>query len=140
MGLDQYAHLRDQKDMSFNAYDDNYTPETDGFYWRKHARLQKFMSVKYDEQNPDVNTDDQSGLPGLGFNGGPVVIDKKIVSDLEEAINNGYFDYFTEDGFFWGQQFQEEAAEEYKEQDQRFVKWCKEMIDEGKIPEYHCSW
>ena len=30
MGLDQYAHLRDQKDMSFNAYDDNYTQKLMG--------------------------------------------------------------------------------------------------------------
>ena len=42
MGLDQYAHLRDQKDLSFNTYDDNYDPET-------------LMSMlEYDSTNPCV--------------------------------------------------------------------------------------
>jgi hypothetical protein len=28
------------------------------------------------------------------------------------------------DGFFWGQQFQEEQVKEYKAQDKEFLKWC----------------
>ena len=29
MGLDQYAHLRGQNDLSFNSYNDDYNPEKD---------------------------------------------------------------------------------------------------------------
>ena len=30
--------------------------------------------------------------------------------------------YFASDGFFWGQQFQEEQVKEYKAQDEEFIK------------------
>ena len=29
---------------------------------------------------------------------------------------------FATDGFFWGQQFQEQAVKEYKAQDKKFIK------------------
>ena len=77
---------------------------------------------------------------GLGFNGGPVVINEEVVKHLEEAINNGYYDYFAHDGFFWGQQFQEESVKGYKEQDTEFLQWCKDELSNGNIPEYYCSW
>jgi len=142
MGLDQYAHLRGQDDLSFNSYDDDYNPEKDGFYWRKHARLQQFMAAMYDEQNPNnskgvMNKDDDFGL---GFNGGPVVIDSKVLSKLEHAINTEYHDYIATDGFFWGQQYQEEQVQNYKEIDKQFLQWCKDQVSKGNIPEYHCSW
>jgi len=137
MGLDQYAHLRGQDDLSFNSYDDDYNPEKDGFYWRKHARLQQFMAAMYSEQNPNNNEDDDFGL---GFNGGPVVIDNKVLSKLEHAIDTEYHDYIATDGFFWGQQYQEEQVQNYKEIDKQFLQWCKDQVSKGNIPEYHCSW
>ena len=57
MGLDQYAGSRE---------------------WRKHARLQQFMAVKYAEQNPKDKDNDMN----LGFNGGPVKLTKEIVDQL----------------------------------------------------------
>ena len=36
------------------------------------------------------------------------------------------------DGFFWGQQFQEEQVKEYKAQDEEFLKWAKEQFKEGR--------
>lgn len=137
MGLDQYAHLRGQNDLSFNSYNDDYNPEKDGFYWRKHARLQQFMAAMFNEQNPDENTDDDFGL---GFNGGPVVIDNEVLSKLEHAIDTEYHDYIATDGFFWGQQYQEEQVKNYKERDKQFLQWCKDQVSKGNIPEYHCSW
>jgi hypothetical protein len=137
MGLDQYAHLRGQNDLSFNSYNDDYNPEKDGFYWRKHARLQQFMAAMFNEQNPDENTDDDFGL---GFNGGPVVIDNEVLSKLEHAIDTEYHDYIATDGFFWGQQYQEEQVRNYKERDKQFLQWCKDQVSKGNIPEYHCSW
>ena len=62
-------------------------------------------------------------LQHLGFNGGQggVTITEEVVKDLEEAIKNGYWDHFANDGFFWGQQFQEEQVNEYKAQDEKFL-------------------
>ncbi|BAQ87787.1 hypothetical protein [uncultured Mediterranean phage uvMED] len=120
MGLDQYAGSRE---------------------WRKHARLQQFMSVMHKEQNPKIEYD-SSGIPSLGFNGGdkPVDLTEDVVQKLEEAVNNGFMNYFCPDGFFWGQQFQEESVKEYKEQDLEFVAECKQALKDGQILTYECSW
>tara|TARA_R100001079_G_scaffold13064_2_gene6328 strand:+ start:125 stop:490 length:366 start_codon:yes stop_codon:yes gene_type:complete len=110
--------------------------------WRKHARLQQFMSVMHREQNPNIKEYDSSGIPSLGFNGGdvPVKMTKEVVEKLEKAINDGYYDYFATDGFFWGQQFQEEAAKEYKEQDLEFLADCKKALENNDPITYECSW
>ena len=81
-------------------------------------------------------------LQHLGFNGGQggVTITEEVVKDLEEAIKNGYYDHFASDGFFWGQQFQEEQVNEYKAQDEKFLRWCKQRIKEKKDIGYDCSW
>ena len=132
MGLDQYAGFRDSKGEIHEE-----------FYWRKHARLQVFFSKQFRKQNKDKeknNTDDD--LQHLGFNGGQggVTITEEVVKDLEEAIKNGYYDHFASDGFFWGQQFQEEQVNEYKAQDEKFLRWCKQRLKEKKEIGYDCSW
>ena len=132
MGLDQYAGFRDSKGEVHEE-----------FYWRKHARLQVFFAKKFREQNKDKeknNTVDD--LQHLGFNGGQggVTITEEVVKDLEEAIKNGYWDHFANDGFFWGQQFQEEQVNEYKAQDEKFLEWCKQRLKEKKEIGYDCSW
>ena len=132
MGLDQYAGFRDSKGEVHEE-----------FYWRKHARLQVFFAKKFREQNKDKeknNTVDD--LQHLGFNGGQggVTITEEVVKDLEEAIKNGYYDHFASDGFFWGQQFQEEQVKEYKAQDKKFLEWCKQRLKEKKDIGYDCSW
>ena len=132
MGLDQYAGFRDSKGEVHEE-----------FYWRKHARLQVFFSKQFRKQNKDKeknNTVDD--LQHLGFNGGQggVTITEDLIKELEEAIKNNYWDCFASDGFFWGQQFQEEAIKEYKAQDQEFLKWCKEQLKEGRNIGYDCSW
>jgi hypothetical protein len=129
MGLDQYAQLRNKDGEEVPMVSQDFT-------WRKHARLQQFMAVKYAEQNPKHKDNDMN----LGFNGGPVKLTKEIVDQLEEAIKNNYWDYFAADGFFWGQQFQEESVKEYKKQDTEFLQWCKDELSNGNQPEYYCSW
>tara|TARA_Y100001973_G_C4996582_1_gene231549 strand:- start:88 stop:453 length:366 start_codon:yes stop_codon:yes gene_type:complete len=121
MGLDQYAGR---------------------FTWRKHARLQHFMADMHKEQNPDIKEYDSSGIPSLGFNSGdkPVIIDEKVIKKLEEAIKTDYHRYFCPDGFFWGQQFQEESMQEYREQDKEFLKECKKALELGEPLTYECSW
>jgi hypothetical protein len=131
MGLDQYAGFRDS--------DGNVHEE---FYWRKHARLQQFMAKEFDLQNKDKKPNAENMMHSLGFNGGEggVKITKELVERLEEAYKNKYFNYFASDGFFWGQQYQEEQATEYAEQDKKFIEWCKRQLEAGKNIGYDCSW
>ena len=123
MGLDQYA--------------DGLNKE---FYWRKHARLQEFMSREHAKQYPKFKS--ESNLGHLGFNGGDgdVNITKELLDRLEEAIKNDYHKYFANDGFFWGQQFQEESAKAYKILDKRFVKAARKALAAGREVKYNCSW
>ena len=141
MGLDQHAHLRNQKiDWEDYFMNDN-SKDQKVFTWRKHARLQQFMAKKWAEQNPSVNIDGM--LSHLGFNGDqdtPCYMTKEVVQELAEQIKKGYADYHAEDGFFWGQQFQEESVKDYKEQDIKFLKFCEQAINENKVVEYWCSW
>ena len=99
------------------------------------------MSAKWDEQN---TTHKHEGmLSHLGFNGdddSPVYITEKVAQELAEQIQKGFKDYVAEDGFFWGQQFQEESVKEYKEQDIKFLKFCQQAINDKKVVEYWCSW
>ena len=59
MGLDQYANVRDKQSGQVKApdyekvYSDKYEPTQHGFVWRKHSRLQQFMSDIWGEQNPN---------------------------------------------------------------------------------------
>jgi len=143
MGLDQYANIRNKNIDWKKIYSDKYEPKEDGFVWRKHARLQVFMAREFENQNPKEDTNGHSAsINGLGFNGDEhkVVITEDVLKKLEEAIKNDYYDYFASDGFFWGQQFQEEQVKEYRKQDKQFLKFCKEGIKEGKIIEYSSSW
>ena len=142
MGLDQYAQKRNQKIDFDKVYSDKYNPSEDGFVWRKHARLQVFMAREFAKQHPKEDTNKHSSLNGLGFNGDDhkVKISYDVLDRLEKAIKNGYYDYFASDGFFWGQQFQEEQVKEYEKMDKQFVKFCKKALDEGEVIEYSCSW
>ena len=111
------------------------------FVWRKHARLQQFMSKKWADQNPSVKI--EGHLKHLGFNGdqdAPCYITEDVVKELAEQIKKDFKDYPATDGFFWGQQFQEDSVKEYKEQDIKFLKFCEQAISEKKVVEYWCSW
>ena len=123
MGLDQYAEGLDKE-----------------FYWRKHARLQEFMSREHAKQYPKFKS--ESNLGHLGFNGGDgdVNITKELLDKLEKAIKSDYCEYFASDGFFWGQQFQEESAKGYKDQDMQFLKAARKALEDGRTIKYNCSW
>jgi hypothetical protein len=100
------------------------------------------MAKMFDEQNKDKKHNTVSDLQHLGFNGGQggVIITKDLIEKLKKAIESKYYDYFAPDGFFWGQQFQEEQVKEYKEQDEKFVQWCKDQLKENQNIGYDCSW
>ena len=141
MGLDQHAHLRGHNVNWAKYFDDDKEECSKIFVWRKHARLQQFMSTWWDKQNK--HHQHEGHLAHLGFDAdqeAPVYVTEELVTDLAEAISNNYKDYVAEDGFFWGQQFQEESVKEYKEQDIKFLKFCQQAISEKKVVEYWCSW
>ena len=141
MGLDQHAHIRGHNVNWAKYFDDDKEECSKVFVWRKHARLQQFMSSWWDKQNK--HHQHEGHLAHLGFNAdqeAPVYITEELVLDLAEAISNNYKDYVAEDGFFWGQQFQEESVKEYKDQDVKFLKFCQQAISEKKVVEYWCSW
>ena len=99
------------------------------------------MAKKWAEQNPA--TEVEGMLAHLGFNAdqeAPCYMTKEVVQELAEQIKKGFADYHAEDGFFWGQQFQEESVKDYKEQDIKFLKFCEQAISENKVVEYWCSW
>ena len=131
MGLDQYAGFRNEEGEV-----------KEEFYWRKHARLQQFMSNEFNLQNKTDKHNTVNDLQHLGFNGGQggVKITNDLIARLEDAVKNDYYDNFASDGFFWGQQFQEEQVKEYKEQDKKFVAWCKDQLKEKQNIGYDCSW
>ena len=83
----------------------------------------------------------ENGLGHLGFNSGDeVYITEEVVKELETSWKNDYSDNFCSDGFFWGQQFQEESVKENKDYDKEFIDWCKEQIKNKQTPIYTCSW
>ena len=131
MGLDQYAGLRDSNGKVHEE-----------FYWRKHARLQVFMNKQFKKQLTKDKHNTIDDLQHLGFNAGEggVKITEEVIKELEEQIKNNYYDCFASDGFFWGQQFQEEAVKEYKSFDKKFIKWAKEQLKQGRLIGYDCSW
>ena len=146
MGLDQYAGLRDSNGkvhIDFeNVYSDKYDPNHHGFVWRKHARLQVFMNKQFKKQLSEKKHNTIEDLQHLGFNSGEggVVITENVIKELEEQVKNNYYDCFASDGFFWGQQCQEEQAKEYKSFDKKFIKWAKEQLKAGRQSGYDCSW
>ena len=136
MGLDQYAYSRN-KDSKLNGTitDEDYSNIK--YEWRKHARLQVFMRNLHREKNPDAH----EGSFGLGFNNeSSLELTIEDLEKLEKEIKEDYFNSFADDGYFWGQQFQEESVKGYKDQDKNFVKWARQELKDGNKVFYSCSW
>ena len=130
--------LTKEKDMGLDQYMLSSSGEKE-YDWRKHARLQVFMARKWREKYPDKEPE---GSFNLGFNAGdePLVLQKSDLDDWQEEINNEYWNSFASDGFFWGQQFQEEQVKQYKKQDQEAVDWARTQLEQGHEIKYECSW
>ena len=110
MGLDQRA-----------GYD-----AVEVYDWRKHSRLQEFMGAIFSER-----------VPNKEFNMQKLYLAKEDILTLQELITNDNLP-FSEGGFFWGHQFQEESMKEYKKQDLKFCKDALKWIKEGKDVWYDC--
>ena len=125
MGLDQYAMVR--KTNTWNKREYNYE-------WRKHARLHEFMNKLWH----DKGNDDE-------FNCQDLELTMDDILNLEIQVNNGYQDYESDGGFFWGHQFQVEQVADYEEQDMDFVNKAKEALRENDLEQdgvvvYTCWW
>lgn len=141
MGLDVYAgFLHPKPEQPDNVVDikDNIGDRMEApYYWRKHARLQQFMTELWHEKNGTK----MEGIMGQnGFNGGDVLIlNKDDILSLQTQVENDSLP-FCPDGFFWGQQFQEESMKDFKQQDLKFCKDALQWLEEGKEVWYESSW
>jgi|TARA_X000001388_G_C2169733_1_gene99325 hypothetical protein len=114
MGLDQYAYIRENIKQ---------------FSWRKHSKLQQFME---DIWYKDLGNTEE-------FNCRELILSKDMLERLLKRINNNTLPE-SEGGFFYGHQFQDDAAKENKEQDIKFCKEALKAIDDGCTVVYSCWW
>ena len=120
MGLDQIA-WSDEPDRDESP---------SKFIWRKHAKLQTFFEdIWYNQmgEKESFNSPAQIQLTRE-----LVEILKKLVEEDELPSSQG--------GFFYGHQFQDGRAEDYKEQDLEFCNWALEEIKNGKEVFYESNW
>ncbi len=119
MGLDQYAYLKSAgKDA---------TPK---FIWRKHSKLQTFMETLFTAK---------TGQDAAELNCEEFVLTPRDLKALQRLVAGGDLPQ-SDGGFFYGHQFQDEAAEEYAEQDAAFCTWAKTQITAGETVIYSCWW
>jgi len=122
MGLDQYAYAR-----SDNQKIEDVEPV---FVWRKHAKLQEWAENLFE---------DKTGQSATDLNCNELALDTEDISNLKAMINA---DDLPESpgGFFYGHQFQDESAKEYREQDLEFCDWVLAQLKDGQPVFYSCWW
>lgn len=137
MGLDMMAGWSEQDTPEAKVvHIDTAKPQINcEFEWRKHARLQQYMMELYHTRKGE---EVPIGVMG-SFNSENLELFEEDIKDLRELIINDELP-FCSDGFFWGQQFQEEAMREYKEQDLLFCERALQWLAEGKKVFYSCWW
>lgn len=117
MGLDQYAEFRKEP--------------TKKFYWRKHAALQEYMERLWILR---------TGQKASAFNCQDLHLDEEDIEELRDAILSGFKDCRSVGGVFYGHQFQDESAKEYRENDLRFCDEAVKAIERGETVIYSCWW
>ena len=99
------------------------------------------MSKQFNKQKKDQQHNTHDDLQHLGFNGGQggVTITEEVNQGSGRGDQKWLLRSFCSDGFFWGQQFQEEQVKEYKHKIEIF-QMGKEQVKAGKNIGYDCSW
>jgi hypothetical protein len=115
MGLDQYAFIT-REELTKDT--ERVKPVTQ-YQWRKHAKLQKYFETLVELEMVKPLYD------GRSFNCNPIKLDLDVVTKLLELVRRDDMPA-SGGGFFYGHQFQDESAREYKEQD---IKFCADAID-----------
>lgn len=122
MGLDQYAYVKTPE-----SGDEGESPK---FTWRKHSKLQTFMEALYTER---------TGLSASDLNCGELKLETADIDTLEKAVKGSALPH-CEGGFFYGHQFQDEQATEYRDYDLEFCAWARAEIEQGSTVIYSCWW
>ena len=122
MGLDQYAYVKTPE-----TGEEGESPE---FVWRKHSKLQTFMETLYTER---------TGLSAADLNCGELTLETTDIDALEQAVNGSALPQ-CDGGFFYGHQFQDEQASEYRNYDLEFCAWARAEIARGSTVIYSCWW
>ena len=122
MGLDQYAYAR--------SHDQNPEDVEPAFVWRKHAKLQTWAENLFEEK---------TGQSAIDLNCNELALDAEGISNLKAMIKAGDLPE-SSGGFFYGHQFQIEAAKEYREQDLEFCDWALAQLKDGQSVYYSCWW
>ena len=137
MGLDQFA-WSSERPMHY-VKDDEGDPvlkpvvKMDEFYWRKHSKLQSYFEDKFYKGELKGIRDDRD------FNCNPILLDLDTINHLEALLDAKKMPK-SEGGFFYGHQFQDDQAEEYREQDLEFCRWARKEIAKGNHVYYDCWW
>lgn len=117
MGLDQYA---------FTAKHEQ-DPE---FYWHKHAKLQEFMEQLWIAR---------TGLPAEDLNCNQLELQAEDIATLQALIEHDELPD-SPGGFFYGHQFQDESADEYRDRDLEFCQWARTILHTRQQVFYSCWW
>ena len=128
MGLDQYAYSREKAERETDENGQSFFDEQ--FYWRKHSKLQEFMESVANERE---------GMSPTDLNCGELELFEDEIIQLQELVKGNSLPE-SPGGFFYGHQFQDEAAEENREQDLEFCKWALTEVKDGKHVFYSCWW
>jgi len=127
MGLDMAAGWLDKEQEN--------KPVTE-FDWRKHASLNEYMRQLYYRKK---GMEAPQSVMDCEFNCSDVYLTREDIIDLKQAIHSGQLPK-AKDGFFWGQDAQEESAKYYFETDKEFCERALAWLDQGKVVWYSPWW
>ena len=122
MGLDQYAYIKNH-----DGADDDRAAD---FVWRKHSKLQAWAETLFTAK---------TGQPAEKLNCAELVLEAADIAALESLVRQKALPK-SMGGFFFGHQFQDEAADENVEQDLAFCAWAKDALTSGQTVVYSCWW
>ena len=114
MGLDQYAYIKHG-----DGADDDRAAD---FVWRKHSKLQAWAETLFTAK---------TSQPAEKLNCAELVLEAADIAALETHIRQKALPN-SEGGFFFGHQFQDEAADGNAEQDLAFCTWAKDALTNGQ--------
>ena len=140
MGLDMYAYSVDAEMHPLSPEEENELDES-SFYWRKHTKLHQFMNDYYHEEaekgNIVVSDEHKEQMWAGEFNCIPLYLPIDKLFELKYLIEDDNLPE-SDGGFFWGHDFQDQSAQEYKEQDIKFCNWAIDETDKGNFIYYSC--
>lgn len=135
MGLDMYAYVAAKAGQSDEFWDSaELDPVTKEYvskvskprelaYWRKHPNLHGWMHQLWNRKGNDGD-----------FNGDELELTREDLDELEQAVVEGTLPGTT--GFFFGNN----ADEEYKQDDLKFIREARAELFMGLRVFYNSSW